>query len=211
MFSSHRFLRKTLSNKALGGSCFLMWVCRYIIMRTNSEAAINLKLILLFIPVAYVSFLFHEFGHWIVGEVFGNDMAYSLNGVWPKRGAYLDESHALYVLIGGPAFTIMQSMFFFLIIERYRTLYAYPFVFFPLFTRFFSLALGGFNEQDEAKISAILDLGTYTVAVIVVLILFLLVWRSSYKLKMSLKSNAYLCVISTLCELLVIETHKMML
>jgi hypothetical protein len=45
-----------------------------------------MKLYLLFIPVAYVSYLFHEFGHWIVGEILGNDMVYSLNFVWAKSG-----------------------------------------------------------------------------------------------------------------------------
>ena len=79
---------------------------------------------LLFIPVAYASYLFHEFGHWIVGEVLGNNMAYSLNNVWPQNGHYLDASHDLYVNIGGPAFTILLSLLFLLIIERYKTMYA---------------------------------------------------------------------------------------
>lgn len=39
------------------------------------------KLFLLFIPVSYASYLFHEFGHWIVGEALGNYMAFSINNV----------------------------------------------------------------------------------------------------------------------------------
>jgi len=54
----------------------------------------------------------------------GNNMAYSLNNVWPQNGHYLDASHDLYVNIGGPAFTILLSLLFLLIIERYKTMYA---------------------------------------------------------------------------------------
>ena len=97
---------------------------------TNTETKLSLKFILLFIPVAFASYLFHEFGHWIIGEVLGNNMAYSLNNIWPRSGHYIDASHDLYVTMGGPAFTILLSLLFLLIIERYKTLYAYPVVLF---------------------------------------------------------------------------------
>lgn len=178
-------------------------------MRAHSQNIIDLKFILLFIPAAYIAYLFHEFGHWIVGEILGNDMAYSLNYVWPKSGHYIDAGHDLYVLIGGPACTILQSMFGLLIIEKYRSRYAYPFVFFPMFTRFFSLLFGGFGKQDEAKISETLGVGTYTVAIIVLLILILIVMRCSSKLRIDFKSNSYVVTLSTFCQLLVIGTYKL--
>ena len=165
---------------------------------------------LLFIPVAYASYLFHEFGHWIIGEVLGNNMAYSLNNVWPINGHYIDASHDVYVSIGGPAFTILLSLFSLLMIEKYKTMYAYPFVLFQMVFRFLALVVGGFGQQDEAKISAILGIGTYTVAIIVLLILFLIVLRASYLLKIDLKKNSYFFTMSTLCDLLVIGTYKMM-
>jgi hypothetical protein len=178
-------------------------------MTITTENKLSLKLMLLFIPAAYASYLFHEFGHWTIGEILGNDMAYSLNYAWPKNGHYIDASHELYVSIGGPAFTILQAILFLLIIKKYSAMYAYPFVFFPMFMRFFSLVFGGFNKQDEARISAILELGTYTVAIIVLLILFLIVLKAGYKLRISFKNNCYLFTISTLCDLLVIGTNKM--
>ena len=58
-------------------------------MAKTNDIKINLKLILLFIPVAYASYLFHEFGHWIVGELLGNDMTYSLNNASARRKAKL--------------------------------------------------------------------------------------------------------------------------
>jgi hypothetical protein len=137
----------------------------------ESDIKINLKIILLFIPAGYLTYFFHESGHWIIGEILGNDMVYSLNGVWPRNGHYISANHCLLVFIGGPIFTILQSLLLLVIIEKNKTIYAYPFVFFPVFTRFFSLLLGGFSKQDEAKISAIQEIGTYTVAIIVLLIL----------------------------------------
>jgi hypothetical protein len=166
------------------------------------------KLLLLFIPVSYASYLFHEFGHWIIGEILGNNMLYSLNRVWPKDGHYIDASHEVLVLIGGPAFTLLLSILFLIVIEKYRTIYAYPVVFFQMFMRLFALVCGGFSKQDEYRISIILNQGPYTVAIIVLLLLFLIVWRAGYKLRINLKDNSYILTMSTLTSLLVIATDK---
>jgi len=179
-------------------------------MTTNTEGKLSLKFFLLFIPVAFATYLFHEFGHWIVGEVLGNNMAYSLNNVWPQSGHYISAGHEVYVSSGGPAFTILLSLLFLLIIEKYKTIYAYPVVFFQMFCRFFSLLFGGFAQQDEARISALLGLGTYTIAIIVLLILFLIVLRARNILKINLQKNSYTFTVSTLCELLVIESYKLL-
>lgn len=165
---------------------------------------------LLFIPVAYTTYFFHEFGHWIVGEALGNNMAYSLNNVWPQSGQYISSSHEVYVSSGGPAFAILLSLLFLFIIEKYKTIYAYPVVFFQMFCRFFSLVFGGFALQDEARISALLGIGTYTIAIVVLLLLFLIVLRASHRLRINLQRNSYIFTMSTLCILLVIGTEKLL-
>ena len=170
----------------------------------------DLKLILLFITVAFITYLFHEFGHWSIGEILGNDMAYSLNWVWPKSGQYINTEHGLFVSIGGPAFTILQALIALIVIEKFRTVYAYPFLFFPFFSRFFSLAFGGFSKQDEAHISASLGIGTYTIAILVIVILIIMVWRGSSKFKLGIKENCFFFLISTICELIVIGTYTIM-
>ncbi len=173
-----------------------------------AEKKLLVSLYLLFIPIAYFSYLFHEFGHWVVGELLGNNMIYSLNYVFPKGGHYLNESHNLYVSIGGPAFTIILAVVSLLLVEKYSTIYFYPILFFQFVLRFFSLVFGGFSQQDEARISAVMGLGTYTVGIIVLLILFLIVIRASYKLKIDLKHNGYFFTVSILSQLLVIATYK---
>ncbi|MGB8492739.1 MAG: hypothetical protein WCE64_16920 [Bacteroidales bacterium] len=169
-----------------------------------------LQLALISIPVAFISYLFHEFGHWSVGEIMGNRMAYRLNGAWPVNGQYLNPRHGLYSSIAGPAFSILQALIALIFIEKLKSIYAFPFLFFPLFMRFFSITFGGFNKQDEAGISASLGIGTYTVAILVIVISILIIWRGAYKLKLTFKEVNYFILISTLCDLLVIGTDSLL-
>jgi hypothetical protein len=175
----------------------------------KGQSIIRLMLVLLL--AAYASYLFHEFGHWLVGTLLGNEMSMSLNGAWPTSGVYLKESHSLPVGIGGPAFTILQALIALVIIEKYRTLLAYPFLVFPLVFRVFSLTLGEFRAQDEAGISATLGLGKYTVVIVVCSILLGLVWRGSRTLKLNgsvITRFIGACLVSML---MVIATHKLFL
>jgi hypothetical protein len=179
-------------------------------MDENKNKVFELKFILLFIIAAYISCLFHEFGHWTIGELLGNKMMLSLNYTWPKSGYYIKSSDALYTLMGGPGFSILQAVIGFLIIIKYKNYYVYPIVFFPMYNRFFSLVFTGFSNQDEARIAAILGGGNYTFAILVVFILTFLVIKSSIILRIDLQKNSYIFVLSTLCQVLVIGTYKLM-
>nr|QNO48561.1 hypothetical protein JAJEHNPH_00021 [Methanosarcinales archaeon ANME-2c ERB4]QNO48932.1 hypothetical protein OEPDFBKK_00007 [Methanosarcinales archaeon ANME-2c ERB4] len=176
-----------------------------------TESRIDWRVALLFIPVAFLTYLFHEFGHWIVGEMLGNDMVLSLNNATARSGYYIDNAHVLYISMGGPAFTILQAIIFLAIIEKSKSIYAYPVVFFAAFSRFFSVVFGGFSLQDEARISSMLDISIYTVAIIVLSVLFLIVWRSSYLLKLNLKAIGYFTILSTLSILLVIGVNELII
>jgi len=44
----------------------------------------------------HISLFFHELGHWIVGEILGNDMIFRLNGVSPKSGEYVENTHSIF-------------------------------------------------------------------------------------------------------------------
>ena len=113
------------------------------------------------------------------GTILGNQMSMSLDGTWPTSGGYHREWHSPAVGIGGPAFSILMALIALIFVEKRRTVFAFPFLFFPLFARLFALTLGGFAAQDEAGISASLGLGKYTVAIIVCSTLLVLVWKGS--------------------------------
>jgi hypothetical protein len=174
----------------------------------DTDGKVDWKLLLLFIPVAYASYLFHELGHWSVGEMLGNSMTYSLNNVSPQSGHYMNSNQGLWIAIGGPAFTVLLSLIFLLVIHIHKVVWAYPFVFFQFFCRFFSVVFGVFSEQDEATISAITGAGTYTIAIVVVVLLFLILWRGSYILKLNFTGNMYFFTISVVSEIMVIATSK---
>lgn len=180
-------------------------------IKNESPLRFDLTIVLLFIPAGYITYLFHELGHWSVGTLLGNEMVYTLNGVWPSNGSSLSDDHGLFVLLGGPVFTIFQSIFILTIIENKKTNYAYPFLFFPVFSRFFSLLLGGFAKQDEAKISTLLEFGSYTVASIVLMILLIILLRASFILRIGLKYNCIFIAISTACIILIIKTHEFLM
>ena len=178
-------------------------------MLPDSQKPLDVRFFLFFIPVAYISYLFHEFGHWSVGEILGNRMVYSLNNVWPQDGHYLRQSHEVYVSIGGPGFSVLQAVIALLIIEKFGTLYAYPFAFIPMFNRFFSDLFTGFSNQDEARIAVLMGTGTYLVAILVLAMLVLIVTRCSSKLRIGAKNNGYIIAVTTVCQLLVIGTYKL--
>ncbi len=172
------------------------------------ESRINAKLAFLFIPVAFFTFLFHESGHWIVGEILGNYMVMGLNNATSVSGNYIGKTDNLYISMGGPAFTILQAAVFLLVIEITKSIYAYPFVFFAAFSRVFSILFGGFSLQDEARITSLPGAGTYLAAAIVFTILFGMVWRSSYLLKLRWNSIGYYTTLSTISILIVIGVNK---
>ena len=89
-----------------------------------AESRINWLVALLFIPVAFLTYLFHESGHWIVGEILGNDMVLNLNNANAVSESYLDKTHGLFISMGGPVFTILQTLIFLIIIEKTKSIYA---------------------------------------------------------------------------------------
>jgi hypothetical protein len=176
-----------------------------------AKSRITWKIAFLFIPVAFVTYLFHEFGHWVTGEVLGNDMVLGLNYSNARSGQYIDEPHNLYISMAGPAFTIIQAVVSLIFIEKAKSVYAYPFVFFAAFSRFFSIVFGGFSQQDEARIASLLNIGPYWAAIIVLILLGGILWSSSYLLQLNLKAVGYYTTLSTLCILLVIGLNKLIM
>jgi len=181
------------------------------ICRDLNESQINWKVIILFIPIAFITYIFHEFGHWLLGELSGNDMTLSLNNSSPKSGYFINDSHALWSAIGGPVFTIIQALVFLLITWKTKSIYAYSIVFFAVFSRFFSIVFGGIDLQDEAVIAAMLDTNKYFIAAIVLTILFLILWRCNRIMKLNTKAVGYFTVLGVFAILIVIGVNELIM
>ncbi|RXK55354.1 hypothetical protein ESB00_05505 [Oleiharenicola lentus] len=173
-----------------------------------TDRKLTTRLLLVLLAAAFAHNLFHEFGHWLVGALLGNPMSMNLNLAWPTSGHYREDWQAVASSLGGPGCSILMAAAAWIVVEKFGTVYAYPFLFFPLYCRTFSLLLGGFAKQDEAFISARLGLGQYTVALIVCVILLGLVWRGSRRLKLDPQAIGNWCVAGTGAQLLVIATQK---
>jgi len=175
------------------------------------ESQINWNVIILFVPIAFITYIFHESGHWIFGELLGNDMTLSLNNSSPKSGYFINESNALWSAIGGPFFTVIQALVFLLITWITKSIYAYSFTFFAIFSRFFSIIFGGINLQDEARIASMLDTDKYIIAAFVLTILFLILWRCNRIMKLNTKAVGYFSVLGTFAILIVIGVNGLII
>jgi len=171
------------------------------------ESQISWRIALLFLPAAFISFFFHEFGHWTFGEICGNNMTLSLNSSAPEGGLFKSSSHALWSAIGGPAFSIAQALIFLMVVHATKSVYAYSMAFFPAFSRLFSLTFGGFSLQDEARIAVMLHTNSYLIAITVLTILGLIVWQCSRIMKFSIKTIGYFTVMATLTMVIVIGVN----
>ena len=174
-----------------------------------NESQINWKVIISVIPIAFMTYLFHESGHWAFGEIFGNDMTLSLNNSTPIDGHFINDESALWSAIGGPLFTIIQGLIFLLITWKTKSIISYTFVFFASFSRFFSIVFGGLNQQDEARIASMLDVNKFLVAISVLTILFFILWKSHRILKLNSKALGYFVVLGVLSMLFVIGVNDM--
>lgn len=175
------------------------------------ESQINWKVIIAFIPIAFLTYLFHEFGHWTFGELLGNDMTLSLNNSAPKSGQFISESDALWSAIGGPVFTIFQGLIFLLITWKTKSSIAYSIAFFAIFSRFFSIVFGGINLQDEARIASMLGINKYFIAATVLTILFLILWKCTQIMKFKLKALGYYVVLGVFAILVVIGVNELIM
>ncbi|MBI9070861.1 MAG: hypothetical protein JEY94_04650 [Melioribacteraceae bacterium] len=175
------------------------------------ESKIDWKVIASFIPIAFITYIFHEFGHWTLGELLGNDMTLSLNNSTPKSGHFINESDALWSAIGGPIFTITQGLIFLLITWKTKSSIAYSIIFFAVFSRFFSIFFGGINMQDEARIASMLGINKYLITAIVLSILFLIVWKANQIMKLNLKASGYYTVLGVFAMLIVIGVNELIM
>ena len=168
------------------------------------ESQITSGVILLIVPITFCTYLFHEFGHWTLGELTGNEMTMSLNNSARKNGHFINEFHALLSAIEGPLFTILQAFIFWIVTKMTKSIYAFSVVFVAVFSRFFTVVLGGFRLQDEWGIASLLQVNEYLIAFIVLLILFMLLWGSSRIMKLNLKAIGYSITFGSFAMLIVI-------
>ncbi|WP_421889244.1 hypothetical protein [Marinoscillum sp.] len=147
---------------------------------------VNKKVSLSYVIATSVAVIFtwaiHEFAHWLTSESFGHETIMRLNGTSPIDGQKVTDWQRVFISAAGPLITLLQAFIVFLILKSGKwNKNLYPF----LFTAFYMRLMAGFmnfiNPNDEGRISAFLGLGTFTIPILITVLLFLMVYKTSQK------------------------------
>jgi hypothetical protein len=142
------------------------------------------------------SFFFHELAHYSMGRGLGYDMVMTLNSSY-ARDIGVSIGDAVLIDAAGPLFTIVEAIAIYVLLRRGASPKLYPWLFVSFYMRALALGISFLNPNDEARISAALGLGMWTLPIIVTAFLFSLVWSYSQRVRLPRRLQATV-VISTL-------------
>lgn len=165
-------------------------------MNIQSNYRIDLIYILIIFIAVLTSTVFHELAHWSMGEILGYEMTASLNGTSLITGEFLYEWEKNLVTIAGPLFTVLQAILLYFLLKKYKSIEFYPFLLFPFVMRFAAGLANFLGPNDEGRLGLSFGIGLLTISIIVCSFLFILVYKTSKELKISLKFNVisfFLC------------------
>ena len=163
---------------------------------------VNLKYIFLIFIAVFLSTILHELSHWSIGEILGNKMIATLNGTNPVSGELQNEWNRNYITLAGPLFTVLQAILFYFLITKYRKIELYPFLFFPFVMRFAAGLANLLSPNDEGRLGMSIGVGLFTISIFVCSFLFVLVYKATKELKISLKFNTLSFILCCLFLLL---------
>jgi hypothetical protein len=155
----------------------------------SPKKIVNSKYILITFFAVVASWILHEFAHWIAGTFLGYEMVMTFNKTFPVNGKFVTDSHYQLVSAAGPVITLTEALIIFFVIQQKKIISLYPPLFTCFYMRFFAAVISVRNPNDEARISKSIGLGTYTLPIIVVIILLFLVYKISVTYKFSMKFN----------------------
>lgn len=150
---------------------------------------INRKYILITPLAVLSSWLLHELAHYFTGELLGYDMAMTLNKSYPVNGSYNKNSHYHLISAAGPLVTLLEAFLVYFLMRRGRNYLLYPFLFTCFYIRLMAAIISFFNPNDEARISKALGIGTFTLPLLIVALLFYLVYQIAKDYAVTKKFN----------------------
>ncbi len=95
------------------------------------------------------------------------------------------------VSAAGPLVTIAQGIFGFWLFKRHRAQFGFALLYMAFFMRILAAGMSFFNPNDEARISQLLGLGTWTLPLVVVIGLFGLLVSASRDLKLRFRDQFF--------------------
>ena len=157
---------------------------------------ITVKYILAGILAVFLTWIIHEFAHWLTSELMGYKNIMRLNGTSFVKGQNPSEIHKAIISISGPIITILQGIFIFLFLKsRGWNKYFYTFLFTAFYMRFLAGLMNLIMANDEGRVGQFLGIGTFTLSIIISGILFFLVYKISRKHKVKWKFQFWTTII----------------
>ena len=157
--------------------------------------------VLLFL-IGIGTFLVHELAHWLAGVALGHDMVATPNHVWSTSPMSVNDQ-AL-VCAAGPLVTILQGIFGFWLVRHRRSPLGFALLYMAFFMRLLAAGLSVFNPNDEARISQLLGLGTWTLPLVVVVGLLVLVGAASRRLRLGFRDHLFCYLLASVVVTLIV-------
>lgn len=154
----------------------------------STDQRVTIKYVSVGILVVLLTWIIHEFTHWLTSELLGHEAIMQLNGTSVVKGSNPSRLEAAIISISAPIITILQGMIAFAILKsRNWNKYVYTFLFTAFYMRFLAGIMNVINLNDEGRVSAFLGIGTYTLPIIVSGLLFYMVYSISRKYEVNWK------------------------
>lgn len=175
-----------------------------------TDQKITFKYSLELIIVVFITFIIHEFAHWLTSEFLGYETIMRLNGTYPVQSENPTDLHSILTSSAGPIITIIQGLIAYLFLKFCNwNKYIYPFLFIAFFMRFLASVMNLIMLNDEGRISVYLKLGIFTLPLVVNAILFYMVYNVSrkYKLNWKFQFSTFLLVIIAVTGLIFMDQY----
>lgn len=173
------------------------------------DKEVTVRYLLAIIAVVIFTWFIHEFAHWLTGELLGYKTIMRLNGTSLVPGQRPTGLDKIIISASGPIITILQGLIIFLVL-KFRDWNKYFYIF--LFTAFYMRCLAGIMNlikiNDEGRVSEFLEIGTFTLPMIVSGVLFFMVYRISSKYKLNWKFQLATTLLVMAASSLVILSDK---
>jgi hypothetical protein len=151
-----------------------------------------------------ITWVLHEFAHWLAGVFLGYDMVMTFNSTFPVNNRYTTDLHYQLISAAGPALTLAEAIIIFMVMMQRKVKLLYPFLLTCLYMRFLATVMSIRNPNDESRISKSIGLGTFTLPIIMIAIFFILVYKVSRQYRFDTKFNAITVVLIIVFSSLII-------
>lgn len=168
----------------------------------HPKSVLTAKFYALLFFVGLGTFFVHELAHWIAGVALGYEMLATPNHVWSKSP--IGTLDGALISSAGPLITIAQALVGFLLVAKRGSKIGFALLYMAFFMRAVAAGISIFNPNDEARVSQMLGLGTWTIPLIVVISLFALLFSASVQMNLRTRDQLFCYLVASVVVSLIV-------